>query len=291
MIFFDAFLIILYDSARSKYAMLLKKQKRKLIELPESRRKVLNFAWIGTVFFITCLMLSYVWWFFRERNTSSLYNFDLIPVILGICVVCNTAIVFLFSTTIESRKRVFRKLLQERRVIFIVILLGILFYVDGIYWVRYDQNGRVFTYLFPVGIMMYIMSDFLCVLVPRKMMLILLICMLLLLFWQILRHLLFVQDCKSHMFDWGILGEKISYCTIRRFTYQSIASLLIPAALQTILRRRNINMNFCNANLYRSSGTTHRSFVNPAYVSSMKLERTRSIQRMTRKQTLHIETV
>ena len=139
--------------------------------------------------------------------------------------------------------------------------------------------------------MMYIMSDFLCVLVPRKMMSTLLICMLLLLFWQILRHLLFVQDCKSHMFDWGILGEKISYCTIRRFTYQSIASLMIPAALQTILRRRNINMNFCNANLYRSSGTTHRSFVNPAYVSSMKLERTRSIQRMTRKQTLHIETV
>ena len=52
MIFFDAFLIILYDSERSKYAMLIKKQKRKLIELPESRRKVLNFAWIGTVFLL-----------------------------------------------------------------------------------------------------------------------------------------------------------------------------------------------------------------------------------------------
>ena len=148
-----------------------------------------------------------------------------------------------------------------------------------------------YLHLFPVGIMMCIMSDFLCVLVPRKMMSTLLICMLLLLFWQILRHLLFVQDCKSHMFAWGILGEKISYCTIRRFTYQSIASLMIPAALQTILRRRNFNMNFCNANLYRSSGTTQRSLVNPAYVGSMRLERSRSIEERKQKQTLHIETV
>ena len=231
-------------------------------------------------------MLSYVWWFFRERNTSSLYNFDLIPVILGICVVCNTAIVFLYSTNTETRKNVLHKLLRERRVIFIFMLLGVLFYIHGIYMAK---RFSIFPYIFALAVITYIFSDFISASFPRNGMLILLIGMLLLLSYRIILYLFLLKDCKVYMFDWGILGKKISYCTVGRFTYQSIASLLIPAALQTILRRRNINMNFAK-NLYRSRD--HPPFsCKPCYVGSMRLERTRSIERRTRKQTLHIETV
>ena len=60
MIFFDAFIMILYDSGRSKFVMVVKKQKRKLITLSESKQKALHFAWIGMAFFSICIMLSYI---------------------------------------------------------------------------------------------------------------------------------------------------------------------------------------------------------------------------------------
>ena len=48
---------------------------------------------------------------------------------------CNAAVIFLNSSNTETRKHVLRKLLCERRVIFIFMLLGVLFYVDVIYMV------------------------------------------------------------------------------------------------------------------------------------------------------------
>ena len=60
MIFFDAFIMILYDSGRSKFVMVVKKQKRKLITLSESKQKALHFAWIGMAFFSICMMLLYI---------------------------------------------------------------------------------------------------------------------------------------------------------------------------------------------------------------------------------------
>ena len=147
---------------------------------------------------------------------------------------------------------------------------------------HYGEDGFVFAYIWPLAILSFIMMDFISASFPRNGMLVLLILMLLFLIFQITRHMFIVKDCKAHMFAWGILGQKISYCAVRRLTYQSIFSLLIPAALQTILRRSD-NMNFCNANVYRSSGTVNRHRVNHHYVDKMKAERLESRKKKVRK--------
>ena len=291
MIFFDAFIMILYDSERSKYVMIVKKQKRAVIALSESKQKVLHFAWMIMAFLIICIIASYPFFTFtKEKSSAQNYLFDIIPAILGVCTFCNAAVVFLYSTNTESRKHVLSKLLQERRVIFILMLLGVLFYVDVVYMNTYDDTGgSIFGILFPLAIIMYIMSDFICASFPRNGMLVVLTGMLLLLLFQIVRHMFLVKNCEVHMFAWGILGEKISYCTVRRLTYQTIFSLMTPAALQTILRRSH-NMNFCNANVYRSSGTVDRHLRNHDYISSMKSERYKSRQKKFQ-QVRKVETV
>ena len=144
------------------------------------------------------------------------------------------------------------------------------------------KRFSIFPYIFPLAVIWYIFSDFISTPLPRNGMLILLIGMLLLLSYQIILYLFLLKDCKDYMFDWGILGKKISYCTVERLTHQSIFSLLVPAALQTILRRSH-NMNFCNANVYRSSGTVNRHRVNHDYVDKMKAERLESRKKKVRK--------
>ena len=147
---------------------------------------------------------------------------------------------------------------------------------------HYGGDGFVFAYIWPLVILSFIMMDFISASFPRNGMLILLIGMLLLLSYQIILYLFMLKNCKDYMFDWGILGKKISYCTVGRLTCQSIFSLLVPAALQTILRRSH-NMNFCNANVYRSSGTVNRHRVNHDYVDKMKAERLESRKKKVRK--------
>ena len=63
----------------------------------------------------------------------------------------------------------------------------------------------------------------------------------------------------------------ISYCTIKRLIYQSILSLLISAALATLSGNTN-QLFFCNANIYRSTGTIERTNVDADYVQNMSLE-------------------
>ena len=279
MIFFDAFIMILYDSGRSKFVMVVKKQKRKLITLSESKQKALHFAWIGMAFFSICLILS--WIVSRYEGVFGVSN-DVIQIsaaTLAVCTICNIAVLFLYSTNTETRKNVLHKLLRERRVIFIFMLLGVLFYIHGIYMAK---RFSIFPYIFALAVITYIFSDFISASFPRNGMLILLIGMLLLLSYQIILYLFLLKDCKDYMFDWGILGKKISYCTVGRLTCQSIFSLLVPAALQTILRRSH-NMNFCNANVYRSSGTVNRHRVNHDYVDKMKAERLESRKKKVRK--------
>ena len=145
MIFFDAFIMILYDSERSKYVMVVKKQKRKLITLPESKQKVLRFAWIGMAFFGICTLISYLFYFFVKASGIPYYVLQTFAASLMVCYMCNAAVIFLNSSNTETRKHVLRKLLCERRVIFICMLLGVLFYVDGIYMrKRFGGDGFVF---------------------------------------------------------------------------------------------------------------------------------------------------
>ena len=123
MIFFDAFIMILYDSERSKYVMVVKKQKRKLITLPESKQKVLRFAWIGMAFF--GFVHNYHTYFIIRQSVwhTILCSSDIRGKSYGL-LSCNAAVIFLNSSNTETRKNVLRKLLCERRVIFICMLLS-----------------------------------------------------------------------------------------------------------------------------------------------------------------------
>ena len=61
-------------------------------------------------------------------------------------------VILYFSSSSKAKSiLIFHRLMHERRVIFIVLLLGILFYIDNIY--RYWTAGGV---LFPIFIMLLI---------------------------------------------------------------------------------------------------------------------------------------
>jgi hypothetical protein len=93
--------------------------------------------------------------------------------------------------------------------------------------------------------------------------------------WNIFNHTFLITDCKEKCLPWGIFGENISHCTIKRLIYQTILSLMVSAAI-AIFAGRTYNLFFCNVNVYRSTGTTDRHALNEKYVSSMRRERARS---------------
>ena len=94
--------------------------------------------------------------------------------------------------------------------------------------------------------------------------------------WCIFRYTFLREDCEQRKLAWGIFGEKISYCTIKRLIYQTILSLTFSAAI-SIFRNGTNTLFFCNANIYRSTGTINRSKLEEVYVSSMKMEKDRAI--------------
>ena len=122
------------------------------------------------------------------------------------------------------------KLLQERRVLFILILLGILFYIDNIY-LYVSANGIVF----PAIICAYISFDLIGGYFPRKLSMIVMLLIMLALIYLIFKYTFLEKYCEQSKLHWGIFGEKISYCTIKRMIYQSILSLSISASVATLL--------------------------------------------------------
>merc|ERR1711871_1548089 len=94
--------------------------------------------------------------------------------------------------------------------------------------------------------------------------------------WCIFNHTFRITNCKEILLPWGIFGENISYCTIKRLIYQTIISLLVSAAI-ALLAGHTDNLFFCNVNIYRSTGTIDRHDLNEKYVSSMHREKARRI--------------
>ena len=142
------------------------------------------------------------------------------------------------------------------------MLLGILFYVDNIL-----RPGSAAALLFPMVILLIISFDLTVIYFPRRLALVTMILVVILLCWNIFNVTFLKIDCKQYMVPWGIFGEDISYCTIRRLIYQSILSLMVSAAI-AIFTGRTDNLFFCNANIYRSTGTIDRRGVNEKYVES-----------------------
>ena len=161
--------------------------------------------------------------------------------------------------------------MQERHIIFILILLGILLYVDVII---FGWSAAGISY--PLATLSYISLDTIVIYFPRRLALILMVFVVVLNLWNIFNNTFLITNCKQYELPWGIFGENISYCTVRRLIYQTILSLMVSAAI-TLLARGTDNLFFCNVNIFRSTGTIDRSIVNEKYVESMKMERDRGV--------------
>jgi hypothetical protein len=269
VIFFDALIIVIYDVNRSKYVMLVKERKRTVLEVSSSKERMLKRLWIAEALivlaFVTCFLVDS-----SSGYLSSIYPGlgDIVVGIGGTCIVCCYSVIFYFSSSSESTK-VFYNLIHERRVIFILLLLGILFYIDNIflYW---SASGL----FFPIEILCYISFDMIVMYFPRRLALVTMILIVLVLLWNIFNHTFLISDCQQYKLRWGIFGEEISYCTIKRLIYQTILSLMVSAAF-AIFAGRTDNLFFCSANIYRSTGTINRSIINEKYIESMKMEKKR----------------
>ena len=88
---------------------------------------------------------------------------------------------------------------------------------------------RFIVYL--AGILCYISMDMIVMYFPRRMALALMVLIVLVNLWNIFNHTFLITNCKQLMLPWGIFGEEISYCTIKRLIFQSITSLIVSAAI------------------------------------------------------------
>ena len=164
-------------------------------------------------------------------------------------------------------------LVQERQVIFQYILLGILFYIDNFY-----LGVSTAGISFPIFMTLYTSFDFIGGFFPRRISIAVMASVSMLLIFNIFNQTFLKTDCEERKLKWGIYGEEISYCTIKRLIYQTILSLLSSVFLATLTGQTD-NLFFCNANIYRSTGTINRKTINANYVRSMTIEK-RSSERI-----------
>ena len=268
VIFFDAVIVVIYDVNRSKYVMLVKKQKRFVLKMSsEQKRKIMTwwkvvgfFGVIGLIIFIVFSIL---------KVSNMIYN---IALAIPSCIAIFFSVRIIYSSSTKSYK-IFCMLAQERQVIFQYILLGILFYIDNFY-----LGVSAARILFPIAMSVYTSFDFIGGFFPRRLSIVLMASISILLMFNIFNYTFLYTDCEERKLKWGIYGEEISYCTIRRLIYQTILSLLTSAFLATLTGRTD-NLFFCNANIYRSTGTINRKTINANYVRSMTIEK-RSSERI-----------
>ena len=126
VICFDAIIVVIYDVKRSKYVMLVKKRKREILEISPSKERVLKRLWMLLTIALLLGITSYI-----IESSSKMLSFiypGLMNMLLGIftSLAVGTYIIIIW---LSSSRNVLYFLVQERRVIFIVILLGIKFYV------------------------------------------------------------------------------------------------------------------------------------------------------------------
>ena len=124
VIFFDAMIVVIYDVKRSKYVMLVQKRKREMLEVPPSKERVLKRLWI---------ILSLYWVFqctiYLMESSSKIFS-NIYPgldnVVFKYLGKSGFWRLYHHCMVIVIEKSIVLSDARER-VIFIVILLGILF--------------------------------------------------------------------------------------------------------------------------------------------------------------------
>ena len=199
VIFFDAMIVVIYDVNRSKYVMLVKKRKREMLEVPPSKERVLKRLWILLTIAALLTFTSYI----MESSSKMLSNIypGLENVIIGIFGSLGIGSYIIIAWLSSSRK-VLYFLVQERRVIFIVILLGILFYVDNIvfYW---TAAGIAY----PLVILCYISFDMIVMYFPRRLALAMMVMIVLVNLWNIFNIHFLLQIAKKYCCLGAYLGK------------------------------------------------------------------------------------
>merc|ERR1711871_775116 len=234
----------------------VKKRKREVLEVPLSRVRMLRRLWIMVAISMSVAVTIY----FIEMATAST-NIDTpsrapkgffskineglysglmggVGSFSGLCYLC---IVYYSSGSVAWKT--LNLMMHERRLLFIIILLGIHFYISNIYfyWARAPQDV-----LFPCMILLTLSLDLIVTYFPRRVSLSIMAVVVLLLLWNVYNHTFVRTDCERYKLRWGIFGEEISYCTIYRIIFQTILSLMFSSFV-AIFRGRTDNLFFCNA--------------------------------------------
>ena len=255
--------------------MLVKKVKRLKLQLSLQTIKKLKRLWTLCALFASATIILYILdsaGVLKLKDDPIMRN-TLYAILLGPCILCY--FVILKYSTFEPGKILFR-FLHERRIVFILIILGIVFYMDTFYHGKFTTPGI----LFPLEICCFISLDLIVGYFPRKMSIVLLTLIMLLQVYLALRYTILETDCEVNKLPWGVYGETISHCTVYRLSYQTLLSLLVSGTVATYTGRTD-NLFFCNANIYRSTGTIDRTSVNAHYVRAMSIEQSVSEGRIS----------
>ena len=241
---------------RSKFIMLVSKKKRARTELPMSKQRLLAnllFAATFAAFIVAVLYILTRTFGFTVGFENLYYSIVLLVLFVVLGMVGYLAVDSGFRSTLYHLSR-------ERRVIFIILLLGVLGYVD-----IWRHGFRVDQLLFHFGILVAIAQDLLLYDIARKMAVSIIPILVAVILFNIYMNTFAISDCEDNQLPWGIMGQNVSYCMARRLIYQSILSLLISACV-TALRNRRDTLLFCNVNLYRSTGRGTRSSVDHSFI-------------------------
>ena len=130
------------------------------------------------------------------------------------CITIFFFVRIIYSSSTKSYK-IFCMLAQERQVIFQYILLGILFYIDNFY-----LSVSAAAIAFPIAMTLYTSIDFIGGFFPRRLSIVLMTVMVIVLIFCIFNNTFLKTDCEERKLKWGIYGEEISYCTIKRLIFQ-----------------------------------------------------------------------
>ena len=155
VIFFDALVVLINDVNRSKYMMLVKKRKRGLVGVPPSKESLLKKLWlffgINSLIAVITFILFVSYYFLKLWKLGG----SIIVSVLAFFMLCLFVLILYHSSGSKSRK-IFYYLMHECRVLFILLLLVVLFYIDNIYHGYATVQGVIF----PLIIMMLFSFDF-----------------------------------------------------------------------------------------------------------------------------------
>ena len=133
-------------------------------------------------------------------SISGLYD-GLLGGICSFVILCYSCILY-FSSGSAALKTLYL-MMHERRVLFIIILLGILFYIDNKY---FPLSPAVV--IFPIMILAALSLDLIVTYFPRRLSLAAVAFIVIVLLWNTFNYSFYRTDCESNKLRWGIFGRR-----------------------------------------------------------------------------------